>query len=192
MPSHLQRSYDNWVNWEKLPGEFPNGDKIQLCLFVTFSVAWIVDFIFKGTTWLNQYIPLGFRLFFGLSLILISYFLVKQSEADLFFHPCSYNEPVQFGLYQYCRHPMYLGVIIFHIGFGLISLSLISWVFIFITVKFYNFLANYEERKLIEKFDFRYQKYMEIVPKWIPKVRKNNYLKILSFRTLNKIVFFPS
>ena len=66
MPSRLQRSYDNWVNWKKLPGEFPNGDKIQLCLFVTFSVVWIVDFIFKGTTWLNQYIPLGFRLFFGL------------------------------------------------------------------------------------------------------------------------------
>ncbi len=171
MPPHLQRSYHNW---KKLPGEFPIGDKIQLFLFTVFIVVWIGDIILEGTTWFNQYIPLIFRLFLGISCILISYFLLKQSEADLFFHTCPYDEPVQLGIYQYCRHPMYLGVIIFHIGLGLISISLIGWILIFITMYFYNFLVNYEERKLIEKYDVKYQKYMEIVPKWIPKVRKQH------------------
>ena len=169
MPSHLKRSYHNW---KKLPGEFPNGDKIQLCLFIAFIVVWIGDTSFEGTTWLNQYIPLGIRLSLGLLCIFISYLLLIQSDQELFFKTCAYNEPVQSGIYQYCRHPMYLGVILFHIGLGLISLSLIGWILIFITMKFYNFLANYEEKKLHDQYGSKYEIYMEIVPRWIPNIKK--------------------
>ncbi len=191
MSSHQPRSYHNW---KKLPGEYPNGDKIQFCLFIAFLVVWIGDYILEGTMWLNQFIPLIVRLFFGFSCILISYYLLRQSEADLFFHPCSYNEPVQFGIYHYCRHPMYLGVILFHIGLGLISVSLIGWILFFITMKFYNFLANYEEKKLIEKFGSKYQKYMKDVPKWIPKIRiiiiiRKKYSFEMKIRDLLKLRF---
>jgi len=104
--------------------------------------------------------------------MLISYLLSTQSIKEIFIIPCPFNEPVQSGIYHFCRHPMYLGVIIFHIGLGIIFVSLIGWILILITMNFYKFLVNYEEIKLIEKYDFRYQKYMEIVPKWIPKIRK--------------------
>jgi len=174
MSSPLQRSYHNW---KKLPGEFPNGDKIQFFLFTVFIVVWIGDIILEATTWINLYIPLIIRLFLGLPCILISYLLLRQSEKELFFKTIPYNEPVQLGIYLYCRHPMYLGVLIFHIGLGLISISLIGWILILITIFFYNFLVNYEERKLIEKYDIKYQKYMEIVPKWIPKIRKHHMQK---------------
>ena len=167
----LQRSYHNW---KKLPGEFPNGDKIQACLFIVFIVVWLGDSYLEGTTWINQYIPSTIRLFLGVPCLLISYYLSRRSKIDLFYNSCPFDEPVQSGIYHYCRHPMYLGVIIFHIGLGLISVSLIGWILIFITIRFYNFLVKYEERKLIEKYDFKYQKYMEIVPKWIPKIRKHN------------------
>ena len=168
MSSFLQRSYHNW---EKLPGEFPKGDKIQFLLFTVFIVVWIVDLFLEGTTWLNQYIPLIIRLFLGVPFILISYLLLRYSEKELFFNTNPYNEPVQSGIYQFCRHPMYFGVLIFYMGLGLISLSLIGWILILITIYFYNFLVNYEERILIEKYSIKYQKYMEIVPKWIPKIR---------------------
>ena len=172
MSSRLQRKYNNW---KKLPGEFPNGDKIQLFLSIAFLVVWIGDSSLEGTTWLNQFIPLGVRLSLGFLCIIISHLLFRQSERDLFFKTCPYNEPVQSGIYQYCRHPMYLGVMLTHIGLGLISLSLIGWILILVTIKFYNILANYEEKKLNEQFGIKQEIYMENVPRWIPNIKKIFY-----------------
>ncbi|MHA1718708.1 MAG: methyltransferase family protein [Promethearchaeota archaeon] len=165
-----------YFNWNRLPGEYPNGDIIQACLFIIFLVVWVADLILKGTTWLNNYIPIAFRLILGFFFIFLSYFLMKQSDSDLFFHPCPFKEPVQTGLYRYCRHPMYLGVIFFHLGLGIISISLISWIFILITIKFYNYLAKYEEGRLLKAYSNKYKDYMMLVPRWIPKKIRQNHL----------------
>ena len=190
MPSHLKRSYHNW---NKLPGEFPNGDKIQLGLFIAFIAVWIGDSSLKGTTWLNQYIPLSIRLSLGLSCIFLSYLILKTSEKELFFINCPHNEPVQTGIYQYSRHPMYLGVIMFHFGIGFLSFSLIVWILILIVIKFYHFLINYEEKKLHEFYGIKYEIYIEIVPKWIPNIKKiiNQYRLRTKLKAKDKILNQP-
>ncbi len=156
-------------NWKKMPGEHPRGDKLQAGFFIGFLVIWTTDSLLHGTTWLNQVISINYRLPIGFFLILISYYILRRSEADLFHRPGSYDSPVQHGIYQYCRHPMYLGVLIFHIGLGICSISIAAWGSFGISLLLYTRLCRFEEHALIKKYGDLYRRYMQIVPRWIPK-----------------------
>ncbi len=157
-------------NWKKMPGEHPRGDKLQAGFFIGFLVVWTTDYLLHGTTWLNHVFRINYRLPVGIFMILLSYYILRRSEADLFHRPGHYNTPVHHGIYQHCRHPMYLGVLLFHCGLGICSMSLLSWGVIGISFFLYARLSRFEEQALIRKYGEKYRLYMKIVPRWIPKL----------------------
>lgn len=78
------------------------------------------------------------------------------------------------GFYRYVRNPMYVAVLAIIIGhflwFGYWNL-LIYVIVIF--VAFNTFVTYYEEPTLKRKFGAAYEKYLEKVPRWIPRFRKS-------------------
>jgi len=71
------------------------------------------------------------------------------------------------GLYKYVRHPIYAGIIVFTVFFGLYNLSLFKILIgILLFVLFY-FKSNYEEKLLLNKFE-NYTDYIKNTKKFIP------------------------
>ncbi|OGF61358.1 MAG: hypothetical protein A2Y62_15105 [Candidatus Fischerbacteria bacterium RBG_13_37_8] len=74
------------------------------------------------------------------------------------------------GIFTKVRHPIYLGAILFYLGFVFFTFSLISfglWIIIFI---FYDYIARYEEVILVHTLGEAYESYMKEVPRWIPRL----------------------
>jgi protein-S-isoprenylcysteine O-methyltransferase Ste14 len=76
------------------------------------------------------------------------------------------------GPYAIVRHPMYLGIILFHLGASLALQSpLLLAVTALIVVPFTAIRIAAEDRVLREAFDDRYLRYAEHVPTLIPLAR---------------------
>ena len=91
--------------------------------------------------------------------------------------PISFYKPprklVKCGPYSMCRHPIYLGFLIYLLGVSFIRSNLgsiiASLIFSIFTILWAVF---FEERKLLEKFGGKYEKYREEVPAFIPRFPK--------------------
>lgn len=96
----------------------------------------------------------------GLLLVIVGWRPIHKSKEDL----------VTKGVYNYLRHPQYLGFILVTLGW------LIHWPTIptaamwpILVVMYYR-LAKNEEKEMKERFGDRYLQYIEKVPMFIPKV----------------------
>jgi len=72
---------------------------------------------------------------------------------------------------------MYLGILLFCLGFFFISPSLLSfgvWLAFFVL---YDEMATYEEKNLIRILGEEYVAYQKRVPKWFPRIRRGIYLE---------------
>ncbi|MDH5636175.1 MAG: isoprenylcysteine carboxylmethyltransferase family protein [Candidatus Bathyarchaeota archaeon] len=154
--------------------EHPYCDSLQLVMVTLFFVVWGLDsFVFYYSTFLAGLVPLALRLFltvfssgFGVYLSAISLKLVFGEEAE--------PKIIESGVYSWVRHPMYLGTMMFCLGFFLASLSLLSlgiWVVFFF---FYDKMATYEEKDMIRILGEEYTAYQKRVPKWIPRLRRQS------------------
>ena len=157
-----------------LGSEHPLCDRIQLLMLILFFGVWGLDylsfFIFGYSTVIFQALtfPLllvGTILFLGLSVYLIS----KSHKAVLEQVP---DPPklVDSGVYAWVRHPMYLGTLLFCLAFLFISVSLISIIIWIVFFMFYDRMATYEEKSLIEILGEPYTAYQKRVSKWLPGV----------------------
>ncbi|MDH5623717.1 MAG: isoprenylcysteine carboxylmethyltransferase family protein [Candidatus Bathyarchaeota archaeon] len=157
-----------------LGAEHPYCDSLQLVMVTLFFVVWGLDsFVFYYSTFLAGLVPLALRLFltvfssgFGVYLSAISLKLVFGEEAE--------PKIIESGVYSWVRHPMYLGTMMFCLGFFLASLSLLSlgiWVVFFF---FYDKMATYEEKDMIRILGEEYTAYQKRVPKWIPRLRRQS------------------
>ena len=77
---------------------------------------------------------------------------------------------VSTGAYQYVRHPLYLGSIMFYLGFAVSTASLFSLVLVVLIFIFYNFIASYEEKLLEDRFHEEYRNYRKRTGKWVPLI----------------------
>ncbi len=71
------------------------------------------------------------------------------------------------GIFERVRHPMYLGIHLFYLGIAIAAFSQASvgvWLIIF---TFNNARANYEKKKLEERFGGEFLKYKRNLKKWI-------------------------
>jgi protein-S-isoprenylcysteine O-methyltransferase Ste14 len=157
-----------------LGSEHPLCDRIQLLMILLFFIVWAVDslsfFMLGYSTVILEVLAFpallaGTILFFCLSLYLIS----KSHKAVLE----QVSDPPQLvdsGVYAWVRHPLYLGTLLFCLSFLFISVSLVSigvWVAFFV---FYDRMATYEEKSLIEIVGKQYTDYQKRVSKWLPKI----------------------
>ncbi len=78
-------------------------------------------------------------------------------------------ELVQDGLYRFVRHPIYFGVIVLSLGWGLIQQSALVWLYVVVITIFFDIKSRKEERWLIERFS-TYADYQGRVRKLIPWV----------------------
>jgi protein-S-isoprenylcysteine O-methyltransferase Ste14 len=151
-------------------GEHPFGDAGQLILLGLFLFVWVGDsFFLRKSTFLSDYVPWYVRMIIlGLSLV-IALFLMKSG------HIAARHEqrPVGVlsdGAFRYVRHPLYLGSILSYMGVAIATASLLSLILLVLIFVFYNYIADYEEKLLEERFGEEYKSYKKRTGRWVPKI----------------------
>ena len=76
---------------------------------------------------------------------------------------------IQDGLYRFVRHPIYFGLIVLCLGWGLIQQSTLVWLYVVIITIFFDIKSRKEEQWLQAKFS-AYADYQRRVCKLIPWV----------------------
>jgi protein-S-isoprenylcysteine O-methyltransferase Ste14 len=156
-----------------LTGEHPAGHMGQIVLAILFIVVWVSDaFIFNYTTQLNQYLLPWLRLPLAGVLIVISYYLVKQSHAIVFHQPGGKPGVIRHGVFGLVRHPMYLSELLFYLACLVLVMSLAALAVWLLAFGFMHFIARYEEKLLVVRFGDEYINYQHEVPMWLPRLTR--------------------
>jgi protein-S-isoprenylcysteine O-methyltransferase Ste14 len=151
-------------------GEHPFGDSGQLILLVLFLLIWVVDsFLLRISTFLSDDISLYIRLII-LGLILVTAVYLIRSGHVVVKHEQRPSGVVSTGAFQYVRHPLYLGSIMFYLGLAVATASLFSLVLVVLIFIFYDFIASYEEKLLQDRFHEEYRNYQKRTGKWLPMI----------------------
>jgi protein-S-isoprenylcysteine O-methyltransferase Ste14 len=137
---------------------------IQLVLFIvyTFPVAWSLEFF----SWIKT---------IGLVLAIFGFIVVALALLQLNKNLSPFPTPkdsailIQNGLYTWVRHPIYSGIIILFVGYGIYQDSFFKLVItMFVWVLFY-FKTQYEELQLQRKFT-EYRVYKSKVGRFFPNL----------------------
>ena len=157
-----------------LGSEHPLCDRIQLFMVVLFFVVWGIDsvgfFVFGNSTVIFEAASFPWLLVGTIVILVLSFYLVSKSHKAVLEQV--HNPPVlvDSGVYAWVRHPMYLGILLFCLAFIFVSVSLVSigiWIGFFV---FYDRMATYEEKSLIDILGEPYIAYQKRVSKWLPGV----------------------
>ena len=151
-------------------GEHPFGDAGQLIFLGLFLVVWVADsFFLRLSTFLSSYVPLYIRLVI-LGFALVTAVCLFRSAHVVVSHEHRLTSVISTGAFQYVRHPLYLGCILFYLGLSAATFSLSSLALLVVISIFYNYIASYEEKLLEIRFGDEYKNYMRRTGKWIPGV----------------------
>ncbi len=156
--------------------EHPLCDSLQLTILILYFAAWAIDslshFVFEVSTvpiTSLSFPPLLLPAFLSWSL---GIYLLSKSHESIFGEEMVQPRLNDKGVYSWVRHPMYLGTLMFCLGFLFVMPSILSlalWVAFFV---FYDKMATYEERDLIQILGEEYVNYQRRVPKWRPRWQK--------------------
>jgi protein-S-isoprenylcysteine O-methyltransferase Ste14 len=168
---HTQRKAEQ--QRDDLTGEHAVGDTGQAVLACLFAATWITDtFFFQYSTFLNQYVPLGVRIPFGVVLLVLSGYLARTGMSIVFGKERKKPGVIRESVFSVVRHPVYLSEILLYLGLLMLSMSLAAGVVWIIAIGFLHYISLYEERLLLARFGVEYELYMREVPMWIPRFRK--------------------
>jgi protein-S-isoprenylcysteine O-methyltransferase Ste14 len=157
-----------------LGSEHPLCDKIQLLMLILFFAVWGIDslsfFMFGYSTVVFE--ALAFPVLFAVTLVFfcLSFYLISKSHKAVLEQVNDPPKLVDSGVYAWVRHPLYLGTLLFCLALLSISVSLVSIVILIGFFIFYDRMATYEEKNLIEILGEQYTAYQKRVSKWLPKV----------------------
>jgi len=135
---------------------------IQLVLFIvyTFPVAWSLAFFSWFKTVGLVVAIIGF-IVFALALLQLN------KNLSPFPTPKDNSVLIQNGLYAWVRHPIYSGIIILFLGYGIYQDSLFKLVITFFLWVLFYFKSQYEELQLLRKFP-EYAAYKKNTGRFIP------------------------
>jgi protein-S-isoprenylcysteine O-methyltransferase Ste14 len=158
----------------RLGSEHPLCDSIQLIILILFFVTWGIDsigkVIFGVSTIFVELVVLPLLLLPAIFSWSLGIYLTLKSHETIFGETTGQPMLNDSGVYSWVRHPMYLGILLFCLGFLFIMPSLFSlgvWVVFFI---FYDKMATYEENDLVRILSEKYIDYQKRVPRWLPKL----------------------
>jgi protein-S-isoprenylcysteine O-methyltransferase Ste14 len=162
---------------EGLGAEHPLNDKVQAIFLVLFLIVWISDsFTYRFSTVLAATVPVLVRLPLVFFAFTLGIYLGGKSLSAVFGRTLvrRIGEPrlITTGVYSWVRHPMYLGGLLFLLGFFFATLSLLSLGVLFGLFLFYDKMATYEERDLCRILGEQYLNYQIQVPKWLPRKKE--------------------
>ncbi|MBT3362518.1 MAG: isoprenylcysteine carboxylmethyltransferase family protein [Chloroflexi bacterium] len=164
----MAKKHKDW-----LTGEHSKGDMGQLILACLFAAIWIADtFFLRYTTFLNQYIPLAIRIPCGIMVIAAALYLGKVALTTVFAEENKDVGVIDKGIFGVVRHPVYLSEIIIYTGLLIISMSLAAAAVWVITIGFLHWISKYEEKLLLTRFGQDYEKHIQKVPMWFPRLFK--------------------
>ena len=161
---------------KRLGSEHPLCDSIQLVFLSLYFAILAIDslgfFIFRISSIIVDFF--SFPLLIVPALITWSFgiYLLFKSHEAVFGKPTEEVKLNDFGVYSWTRHPMYLGILMFCLGFFLVLPSFFSlgvWVAFFV---FYDKMATYEEKDLVRILGEEYISYSKRVSKWGLRLRK--------------------
>ena len=155
---------------DNLTGEHRTGDIGQLILFCLFMALWISDMLLKYSSFLNEYIPVGVRLPFGILLLIVSGYMAGTGLSIIFGKQAQSQGVIKKGVFSFVRHPIYLSEIILYLGLLLLNISLAAAFIWIIAIFFLHYISRYEEKLLLVKFGKEYEQYMREVPMWFPRL----------------------
>ena len=171
VPKHTHRKEQKQRN--DLTGEHAVGDAGQILLVCLFTVTWILDtFLLKYTTFLNHSIPPSIRIPFGVVLFFLSGYLAKKGMSIVFGEKRESPDVIRKSVFNVVRHPIYLSEILLYLGFLMLSISLAAVFVWVIAILFLHYISRYEERMLLARFGQDYERYMQEVPMFIPRLWK--------------------
>jgi protein-S-isoprenylcysteine O-methyltransferase Ste14 len=157
-----------------LGSEHPLCDKIQLLILILFFAVWGIDtvsfFIFGYSTLVFH--ALAFPALFAAMILFLclSFYLVAKSHKAVLEQTQNPPKLVDSGVYAWVRHPMYLGILLFCLAFLFVAVSLLSIAIWFAFFVFYDRMATYEEKSLVNILGEEYVAYQKRVSKWLPGV----------------------
>jgi protein-S-isoprenylcysteine O-methyltransferase Ste14 len=154
------------------PDEHPYGDRVQVVLLFVFLVIWVLDsFFLKWTTTLAAVVPLVVRL--GLAGIIFALAITLVQTGHRIISDPSFSDKgvIKDGAFARIRHPLYGGSIFLYLSLVFSTLSLAALAIWIVIAVFYNIIAAYEERLLLEKYGDEYREYQRKVPRWLPRLQ---------------------
>ncbi|MFC1802606.1 methyltransferase family protein [Thermoproteota archaeon] len=147
--------------------EAPRADTIQAILALLFFALWGLDsFWLNWTTGYSQYVPDIIQNALFILLVSLGGYLTWKAHKQIFGTKRNEAELVDYGVFLYSRHPMYLGIMIMYLGLAASTMSAAAFILLIGIFFFYNYLAAYEETKLDEFFGDRYRDYMKKTRRW--------------------------
>jgi protein-S-isoprenylcysteine O-methyltransferase Ste14 len=138
-----------------------------------------LQFVLFGCYTLDFDWSLGFSIFlklvgFSFSIIgfLIALLAVLQLNKNLSPFPTPKEKAVllENGLFQFVRHPIYSGLLLFFYGYGIYVDSIYKLLISCFLVLLFYFKTNYEESQLERKFP-NYSNYKLKVGRFLPKIK---------------------
>jgi protein-S-isoprenylcysteine O-methyltransferase Ste14 len=156
---------------DDLTGEHALGDAGQLILACLFAATWILDtFFLKYTTFLNDYAPLVIRIPCGVITLVLAGYLARTSLSIVFGERREVPAVITKSVFKYVRHPMYLSEILLYLGLLMFSMSLAAAVVWLVAILFLHYISRREEKLLLARFGEDYERYMQQVPMWLPRL----------------------
>jgi protein-S-isoprenylcysteine O-methyltransferase Ste14 len=153
----------------------PQGSGIGFVLVQGFLLA----ILFFGPSYLNAdastAAPNRLLLWFGYATFILGAVIALIAAFNLGKNLTPLPKPkenavlIQDGLYRFVRHPIYFGVIVLCLGWGLIQQSTLVWLYVVIIALFFDIKSRKEEQWLVERFS-TYTDYQGRVRKLIPWV----------------------
>lgn len=142
---------------------------------VLFFAVWGTDSILNYSTLIAGFIPLPLRLSLSILSLGTGGYLVVRFHMAIFEATDGRPELLNSGVYSWVRHPMYLGIWLFFLGFFLVIPSLLALTILAIFFIMYDRLATYEENYMIKVFGEKYLVYQGRVGKWFPRFRAGQH-----------------
>lgn len=158
-----------------LCAEHPYGHAGQITGIVLFLLVWVLDsFIFKVSTAYANFIPLTIRLVLAALCFLVAFYIAWKAHRVIFKEFRDPPRVIDTGLFSIVRHPLYLSVLLIYVGLFFTTLSLFSLALFIVIFLFYDFIARFEEEKLLEAFGEAYVSYRKKTPKWFPRIKRRS------------------
>ena len=158
-----------------LASEHPRCDSLQRIFLVVYFAIWALDsFILHYSTIFAGGIHVFIRFFMGLFLLVVGIYFVLNAHNVVFVNKAAKPQLITTGVYARVRHPMYLGTLLFCLGFFFITVSLFAFLVWIIFFVFYDKMVSYEEESLIQIIGHDYIRYQKQVSRWVPSHKKGH------------------
>jgi protein-S-isoprenylcysteine O-methyltransferase Ste14 len=158
-----------------LGSEHPLCDTMQLIFLILFFTVLAIDtssfFMLKYSTVILNAVSFPALLLGMASFLGVGLYLVSKAHKAVFGESRDQPKLIDSDVYGLVRHPMYLGTLLFCLSFLFISVSLLSTAILISLFIFFDRMATYEEKSLIDILGEEYIAYQKRVSKWLPRPR---------------------